>query len=122
MVTVNELKAELTDYNYQMLTQGDDGVAERAIEKATIWLKAKFAKCGKEPDWEDSLIKEALLKRALYELYSYAEQEEKAKDKKEDAEVLLRGVIGAYAQDVSNEISPPYVAVKKGASSWRGFE
>ncbi|WP_456436956.1 hypothetical protein [Desulfurobacterium sp.] len=121
MITVDDLKAELTSYNYQMLTQNDDSIAQRAIEKADIWVKAKFAKCGKEPDFEDSLVKEATLKRALYELYSWAEQEEKAKDKKEDAEALLEGIIGSCAKEGSGS-SVPYVAVAKSSSDWKGFE
>ena len=122
MIAIDDLKAELTPYNYQMLTQNADSIAQRAIEKATIWVKAKFAKCGKEPDFEDSLVKEAVLKRALYELYSFSEQEEKARDKKEDAEVLLEGLFGSCAKDSPEGSVLPYIAVKRGASDWKGFE
>jgi len=121
MVTIDELKKELTSYNYEMLTQGDDSVAQRALDKAVIWVKARFAKCGKEPDFENQLVKEAVLKRALYELYSYAEQEEKAKDKKEDASHLLEGLIGNCAKD-EDKTSMPYVGVAKPQSDWHGFE
>ena len=121
MVTVDDLKGELSPYQYQMLTQNDDSVAERAIEKAKVWIEAKFAKCGQEVDWELSFVQEALLKRALYELYSYAEQEEKARDKKEDAEVLLEAVLGDCASDAGGAPFPVAV-VKKPLQDWRGFE
>ena len=121
MVTVNDLKGELSPYQYQMLTQNDDSVAERAIEKAKVWIEAKFAKCGQKVDWELSYVQEALLKRALYELYAYGEQEEVAKDKKEDAEVLLEAVLGDYGKEEGNT-SPPVIAVRRGTSDWHGFE
>ena len=122
MVTIDDLKNELTSYNYQTLTQNDDTIAQRAIDKAVIWVKARFAKCGKEPDFENDLVKEAVLKRALYELYSYAEQEEKAKDKKEDASALLEGIIGNCAKEEGAKTSIPYVAVSKPQTDWHGFE
>jgi hypothetical protein len=121
MLSINDLKAELPPYQYQMLTQNDDSVAERAIEKAVVWIKARFAKCGKTPDFDDPTVKEATLKRALYELYSYAEQEEKAKDKKEDAEILLEGVLGSCALESGNPAAP-FVAVKVPPTDWHGFK
>ncbi len=121
MVTVEELKRELSPTQYRMLTQDDDSVAERAIEKAKVWVESRFAKCGKSVDWELSYVQEALLKRALYELYAYGEQEEVARDKKEDAEVLLEAVLGDCAGE-GEKVSLPYVAVKKGSSDWHGFK
>ena len=97
MVTIEDLKKELSERDYRMLTDGDDAVAERALAKARVWVTARFKKCGKEVDYEDELIKEAILKRALYELYSFAENEKVAADKKEDAEDLLEGVLGDCA-------------------------
>ena len=121
MVTVEELKKEIPHTQYRMLTQDDDSVAERAIKKAKVWIEAKFAKCGQEVDWELSYVQEALLKRALYELYAYGEQEEVAKDKKEDAEVLLEAVLGDCGKE-GGSTPPPVIVVRRGTSDWHGFE
>ena len=120
MITVEELKKELSHSQYRMLTQDDDSVAERAIEKAKVWIEAKFAKCGQKVDWELSYVQEALLKRALYELYAYAEQEEAAKDKKEDAEVLLEAVLGDCGKEGGSSL--PVIVVKKAPFDWHGFK
>ncbi|OMH40212.1 hypothetical protein [Desulfurobacterium indicum] len=121
MINVEDIKKELPYSQYRMLTQDDDSVAERAIEKARIWIEAKFAKCGREVDWDLSYVQEALLKRALYELYAFGEQEEKAKDKKEDAEVLLEAVLGDCVSDNEGD-KTPYAAVKSPPFDWYGFK
>jgi hypothetical protein len=125
MVTVEDLKGDVGENAYRMLTNDDDTVAQRAIEKAIIWVKAKFAKCGKEPDFNSEFVLEAILKRAAYELWSMSEAEGKAEDKKEDAEVLLEAVLGGCASDSSNSNTVninPYVVVKNPPSDWHGFE
>lgn len=121
MITVEDLKAELPLSQYRILTQDDDSVAERAIEKAKVWVEAKFAKCGKEVDWELSYVQEALLKRAIYELWSMSEQEGKAEDQKEDAEILLEAVLGDCAED-KGRVASPIAVVKRGTDDWHGFK
>jgi hypothetical protein len=93
-VTVEDLKAEIKSYNYKVLTDGDSTVAQRAIEKATIWAKAKVVAASGYFDKESEVNKQIVIKRALYELYSYAENEAVAQDKKEDAMELLKAVYG----------------------------
>jgi len=117
MLTVEDLKKELSERDYRMLTDGDDAVAERALAKARAWVTARFRKCGMEPDFEDELVKEAILKRALYELYSFAENEKVAADKKQDAEDLLEGVLGDCAEDLKNDYQPVAAKVFPGTLS-----
>ena len=93
-VTVEDLKAEIKTYNYEVLTDGDSTVAQRAIEKATIWAKAKVVAASGTFDEDAEVNRQIVIKRALYELYSYAENENVAQDKKEDAMELLRAVYG----------------------------
>ncbi len=97
MITIEDLKSEIGDYQYGILTNSDVGNGERAITKARVWIVSRFSACGKsvtKKDFGNELVKEAHLKRAIYELYSIREQEEKAKDKKEDALELLAGYLG----------------------------
>ena len=122
MVTIDDLKEDVGTSAYRMLTRDDDSVAERAIEKAIIWVKAKFARCGREPDFQNEFVLEAVLKRAAYELWSMSEAEGKAEDKKEDAEVLLEAVLGGCASDGSVSDKRPYVAVKRAPADWQGFK
>lgn len=101
-ITITEIKAELTERNYRMLTQGDDSIAERAITKAKGWVLSRFRSYGGDPDWEDEIVREATIKRALYELYAYAENEKVAADKRQDAIDLLGGILGTNKDDASD--------------------
>ncbi|MGD1832502.1 MAG: hypothetical protein ACPKOP_04065 [Sphaerochaetaceae bacterium] len=94
-LSVADLKAELQDYNYQMLTGGDDDVASRALAKAVIWAKAKVIAVNGTFDPDTEINRELVLKRALYELYSYAENEAVARDKRDDAFELLKAAYGS---------------------------
>lgn len=93
-ITVSDLKAEIKLYNYNVLTGGDDALALRAIHKATIWCEAKVIATGSTFDPTLPINREIVLKRALYELYSYAENEEVARDKREDALEMLKAAYG----------------------------
>lgn len=93
-VLVADLKEDLKSYNYEVLTGGDDSVAQRAVEKARIWAQAKVLAAGGVFDEETETGRQIVIKRALYELYSSAENEAVARDKKEDAMELLRAVYG----------------------------
>lgn len=93
-ISVQDLKDEIKDYNFSVLTGGDDRVAERAIDKAEIWARAKIIQARGIWDENDEILRLAVIKRALYELYSVAENEAVAADKKEDAMELLRARYG----------------------------
>ena len=93
-ISVQDLKDEIKDYNYEVLTGGDDTVAQRCIDKAEVWAKAKLIQAKAVYDEADEILRLAVIKRALYELYSQAENESVASDKKEDAMELLRARFG----------------------------
>lgn len=94
-LSVADLRAELQSYNYEMLTGGDDDVASRALSKAAIWAKAKVIAVSGVFDPDTEINREIVLKRALYELYSYAENEAVARDKRDDAFELLKAAYGS---------------------------
>ncbi len=93
-VTVDDLRSEIKEYNLKVLADGDSAVIQRAIEKAVIWAKAKVIAASGFFDEETDINRLIVIKRALYELYSYAENEQVAQDKKEDAMELLRAAYG----------------------------
>ncbi|MEM1542872.1 MAG: hypothetical protein QXV82_09615 [Ignisphaera sp.] len=121
-----ELRKELKDYTFETIASGDEEVLVRALSKAYIWLKAKLKPCEIiSINLEDEVIKQALIKRALYEIYSYAENEEVARDKAEDALEILKGYFGECVdtgkeKDVITRV--PIVSYIGGSSSWKGFK
>ena len=90
---------EISSRDYRMLTDGaNDAVGLRCVEKALTWVLAKHMACGKEADLTSDLVIEAWIKRALYELYSFSENERVARDKAEDALTYLASALGDCVQ------------------------
>lgn len=120
---IDELRQEIKGYNYETITGGDDAVAERCLDKAEVWLKAKLRTYGIGIDLDNPIIKEALIKRALYELYSYAENEEVARDKAKDAVELLRGAFGKSIEGEGEKArGEPVIYIAEGSDNWKGFK
>ena len=94
-VTADDLARAVKGYHWDLLTDGNPSVADRSLDKARIWLKAKMIAANGTYNEEDEIQRLILIKRALYELYSYAEQEAVAEDKKEDAMELLKAYLGS---------------------------
>ncbi len=120
MISVEDLKKELGSYTYEILTQDNDEVARRAIHKAKVWIEAMFMKCSKKPDFDNEIVKLAWMERTLYELYAIREQEEKAMDKKENAQEILSGILGDCAKE-DKSTRNPLAFVKEGRLKWNGF-
>lgn len=114
-VTVEDLKKEIKDYNLRVITDGDSTVVQRAIEKAVVWAQAKVTAASGSFDEGKEVNRLIVIKRALYELYSYAENESVAQDKREDALELLKAVYGDAIDAGDGERSPiPTGAVNSG--------
>lgn len=93
-LTVEDLKKELPEQDYDTLTLGEDNVGVRCLLKAKIWAKAMIQSTGNEFNEEDENIREVVLKRALYELFAFVGEESRAKEKAEDCELLIESVFG----------------------------
>ncbi len=93
-LTIEDLKAELPEQDYDTLTLGEDVVAVRSLIKAKTWVKGMIQSTGNEYDEENEIVREAVLKRALYELFSFVGKESRAREKAEDCELLIESAFG----------------------------
>jgi hypothetical protein len=101
MLTVTDLKAEIKSIRWEILTENDDSVGEGCLDKARLWLRARLSGAGIvfDPTTEtnDPIIRRIIIAYALYQLYSYAEQESSAADKKADALELIASYLSVAA-------------------------
>lgn len=107
-------------------------IADKAINKAEIFIITNLISFGKYPTypelWTDTL-KLCAKKLAVYELYARVEQEEKAKDKREDAIAMLKALLeggvvsgGGEEEAATDKIYPPSMYVVPGSTDWKGFK
>lgn len=107
IITVDELKAELPNQDYETLTLGEDSIAERCIQKAEVWIKAMVKSTGKTYDQKNTICKEATLKRALYELFSFVGMGDRAREKLEDSELLIESYFGPIIKKTDTDSKGP---------------
>lgn len=112
-LTVEDLKAELPEQDYDTLTLGEEVVAIRCLIKAKTWVKGMIVSTGNEYTEDNEIVKEAVLKRALYELFAFAGQESRAKEKAEDCELLIESVYGPILKKDDTTSSGPAVGSMK---------
>jgi len=97
IITIDDLKKELTPSDFNTASFDDKEVAERAIRKAVIWVYGKVRSTGNVYDENNEVIRDIVLKRAVYELFSYLGIESRAKAKEEDAADLIETYFGSIA-------------------------
>ena len=111
IITIDDLKKELNPEDFRTASYDDDEVASRAIHKAVIWVYGKVATTGKPYDESNEVIKTIVLKRAVYELFSYIGNESRAKANEQDSEDLIETYFGSIATKYDNGPGPASGAV-----------
>jgi hypothetical protein len=112
LVDFYEIQEGMLKNDYDSICQGDDSVCSESIENARAYLAAVAEKLGIDYDEEDSVIRLALKKRTMAEMYMYAAEWTTAeKYKRECSEILaplapVKKTSGAYYS---------------GSSDWKGF-
>ena len=114
-ITVEDLKAELPAQDYETLTLGEDTVAVRALLKAKIAVKGMVQSTGHVYSEENEVCREATLKYALYELFAFVGQENRAREKLEDCQLLIETNFGSIIKKTDADSGTgPAVGMMKG--------
>lgn len=117
-LTINDLKGELPNQDFETLTLGEDTVAVRALLKAKIAVKGMVQSTGHVYSEENDVCREATLKYALYELFAFVGQENRAREKLEDCQLLIETNFGSIIKKTDAESeSGPAVGMMKGGRS-----
>lgn len=107
IITADDLKQELNPDDLRTVSYNDTAVMERAICKAVIWARGKVKSAGREYDETDEVIRGIVVKRAVYELFSYIGNESRARAKEEDAADLIETYFGSINTKYNNNESGP---------------
>lgn len=108
-LTLDDLKKELPSQDYDTLTLGEDIVATRCLIKAKVAIKGMVTSTGHVYDEADEVCRMAALKWALYELFAFAGQEGRAREKQEDAQLLIETNFGPIAKKTDASSTGPAV-------------
>ncbi|QAR34106.1 hypothetical protein EP073_12035 [Geovibrio thiophilus] len=112
-ITVDELRQHIQPEDYDAVTGGDDTAAETFLENGRDRVKAVLTGYGVEYDESDTVIRLAVIKAALSELYSYSADWVTAESYRDEAASVLKPLAPAVY---------PEVASAAGSESWKGFD
>lgn len=118
-LTVEDLKKELPDQDYETLTLGENTVAVRCLLKAKIAVKGMVQSTGHVYSEENEVCREATLKYALYEMFAFVGQENRAREKLEDCQLLIETNFGPVIKktDAGNTTGPAVGVIQSGRKS-----
>ena len=111
IITIDDLKKELNPDDLRTASYADDDVVLYAIRKAVIWVYGKVATTGKTYDESNEVIKTIVLRRAVYELFSYVGNESRAKSAESDAADLIETYFGSIATKYEDGPGPASGAI-----------
>lgn len=72
LITTEEIQESITENDYMAITQGDDAVTAESLDNARAYVAAVAESYGLEYDEDDSVLRLAVRKKTLAEMYAYA--------------------------------------------------
>lgn len=93
-ITVEDLQKEITEQDYETLTLGEEQVAVRALLKAKVAIKTMILSTGHKYDEANEVCRMAVLKYALYELFAFVGEENRARTKYDDCMLIIETAYG----------------------------
>lgn len=118
-IDIEEIQQTLTENDYMAICQGDDTVAQEALENARIYVQAVADSYDLEYDESDPVLRLAVKKRTLSELYGYAAEWTMAEQYQKEAERILAPLAPVSSSGVS--INKPAAYTVKGSPDWKGY-
>ncbi|MCD8568101.1 MAG: hypothetical protein LRY50_07080 [Geovibrio sp.] len=112
-LTVDELKQHIQPEDFDAITGGDDAVAETFLENGRERVRGITEGYGVDFDESDSVIRLAVVKAALSELYSYSADWVTAEQYRDEAVLVLKPLAPAVYPDAASV---------QGKESWKGFD
>jgi len=124
------LRGIVGEYDYGLCTKRENAVAEKAIEKAKIYVQSFYNASTKTYDETDELISNIIMTRAAYEIYVKGKMFKFSEQKRIEAQTMLIMQLGEVANiNKSDEMKAPVrkteIVVKRGASSivnWNAYD
>lgn len=111
-VGIDDIKAQIQPEDFDAITGGEDEIAETCLDNARERVQAVTKSYGLEYDESDAVIRLAVVKMTMCELYSYSADWITAENYRDEASLLLKPLAPEKA---------PESASVQGSTSWKGY-
>jgi len=115
LIDIYELQELLQAEDYDAICRGDDSIAEESLESARAYVGLAAEKFGLEYDEDDPVLRLAVKKWALAQMYIFAAEWETAANYKKECNEILSPLAPA-----SND-GKVFSETVTGSNNWQGF-
>lgn len=102
-ITAQELKDRLNESLYRTLSDDDDAVTLRAVERAQVYVGSVLSYLGKSLNLDDKVVREIVLMHTIYELHIALGHEEAGREYRIQAKNMIIAAYGSFPDSDSQQ-------------------
>lgn len=102
-ITAQEVKDRLSESLYRTLSDDDDAVTLRAVERAQVYVGSVLSYLGKSLNLDDKVVREIVLMHTIYELHIALGHEEAGREYRIQAKNMIIAAYGSFPDSDSQQ-------------------
>lgn len=102
-ITAQEVKDRLSESLYRTLSDDDDAVTLRAVERAQVYVGSVLSYLGKNLNLDDKVVREIVLMHTIYELHIALGHEEAGREYRIQAKNMIIAAYGSFPDSDSQQ-------------------
>lgn len=102
-LTAQEVKDRLSESLYRTLSDDDDAVTLRAVERAQVYVGSVLSYLGKTLNLDDKVVREIVLMHTVYELHIALGHEEAGREYRIQAKNMIIAAYGSFPDSDSQQ-------------------
>lgn len=102
-ITAQEVKDRLSESLYRTLSDDDDAVTLRAVQRAQVYVGSVLSYLGKTLNLDDKVVREIVLMHTIYELHIALGHEEAGREYRIQAKNMIIAAYGSFPDSDSQQ-------------------
>lgn len=102
-ITAQEVKDRLSESLYRTLSDDDDAVTLRAVDRAQIYVGSVLTYLGKTLNLDDKVVREIVLMHTIYEMHIALGHEEAGREYRIQAKNMIIAAYGSFPDSDSQQ-------------------
>ena len=119
-IDIEEIQQAISENDYMAITGGDDSVAQECLDNARIYVQAVADSYDIDYDEDDAVLRLAVKKRTLSELYSYSAEWTTAEKFQTEAARILAPLAPITSSD-GTAVQKAAGYTVTGREDWKGY-
>ncbi|PLX68639.1 MAG: hypothetical protein C0603_05660 [Denitrovibrio sp.] len=119
LIDIYEIQDSFLTEDYDAICRGDDSIVEESLESARAYIGLVAERFGIEYDEDDPVLRLAVKKWTIAQMYIFAAEWETAENYKKECNEILSPL--APVQESEKPTGKVFSEVATGSSNWKGY-